>query len=189
MRGFVARASVVSMVFCIGVGSAWAERIGLVNLRRALRECAEGKDAQRKLSEDVTAKEKTLKEHRVALKALGEALQKEDATLSKEDREKRRQEIREKYYASEKLAAEFKAEMAKKENAVVGPLTEKLMVVVAAIAQREKFTHVLKASSVLWSESSAMDITNEVIRMANNDYEKNKKAAEPKAAEPKAEGK
>ena len=177
MRRSFARALVVSLVMGLGVSTAFAERIGFVNLRRALRECTEGKVAQKKLGDEVTEKEKTLTEHRTALKTMGEALQKEEATLSKEDLEKRRQQIREKYFASEKLAAGFKAEVAKKESAVVGPLSEKLLVVVAAIAQREKLTHVLKAESVLWTESSAMDITNEVIRMANTDYEKNTKPA------------
>ena len=70
------------------------------------------------------------------------------------------------------------------------------MVIVAAVAQREKVTHVLRSETLLWTESQSMDLTNDVIRMADSSYEKTlkkvegeKKADETKPEEKKVEEK
>ena len=50
---------------------------------------------------------------------------------------------------------------------ITGPLQEKVLRAIAQIAQRDRFTLVLRADMVLWPQQSEMDITNEVIRKAN----------------------
>jgi outer membrane protein len=152
--------------------SALADRLAFVNLRRAMVECEEGKAARQKLGVEVQEKEKTLDGERTKLKELSGALAKDQSTLKGEELDKRRLEVREKYLEVEKRTEQFKNELRRREAEIVGPLSKKLLVVVAAIAQREKLTHVLREESLLWTESTAMDLTNEVIRLADSAYRK-----------------
>jgi outer membrane protein len=149
-------------------------------------ECEEGKAARQKLGAEVQEKEKTLDGERAKLKELSAALAKEQSTLKGEELDRRRLEVREKYLEVEKRTEQFKNELRKREAEIVGPLSKKLLVVVAAIAQREKLTHVLREESLLWTESTAMDLTNEVIRMADSAYRKEQAQSKSGAAKPDA---
>ena len=154
------------------LAAAQADKVAFVDLRRAIVECAEGKVAQKTLAAEVDAKQKELDTERAAVKELGTALTKEESTLKGEELEKRRRELREKYYEVERKVSKFKAVLQRKEAETVRPISEKILVVVAAVAQREKVTHILRGETLLWTESQSMDLTNDVIRMADSAYEK-----------------
>ena len=87
--------------------------------------------------------------------------------LKPEALQKKKQELQQKFGALQEAAMRAQRELAEKEMKITGPLQEKVLRAIAQIAQRDRFTLVLRADMVLWPQQSEMDITNEVIRKAN----------------------
>jgi outer membrane protein len=153
-------------------GTAGADRIAFVDVRRAISECAEGKEVQKTLATEVEAKKKELEEKQAAVRKLGEELEKQESVLKPSELASRRKELQEKFFQVEREIAAFKQSLQQKEAAAVRPLADKMLLVIAAIAQREKLSHVLRQDVVLWTESRALDLTNEVIRLSDAAYAK-----------------
>ena len=162
----------LAFLSCSLTAAAYADRLAFVDMRRAIQECAEGKVAQKTLGSELAKKQKELDGERAKLKELSDALTKEESSLKPDEQDKRRRALREKYYEIERLANAIKMELRKKEATAIRPLRDKLLVVISTIAQREKLTHILHTESLLWTETAAMDLTNEIIRMADAAYAK-----------------
>jgi len=167
--------------------TAAADRVAFVDLRRAIAESAEGKEIRKALQAELEGKQKELAGKREELRKLGLELQKQEGVLGAKEFAEKRRGFQEKVAKFEEETAQLKQELAKKEAEALKPLAEKVLLVVATIAQREKVTHVLRQEALVWTESRAMDLTNEVIRLADAAHAKSKEK-EQKAESRKADG-
>lgn len=167
-----------SMRLCLGVlvalvgiaahgGVASAQKIAVVNFQRAVEESSEGKAALTALRSDFEKKQKELDAKKEELKKLDEDLAKQAAVLKPDMLEKKRQELAQKAQQWQDAAMRAQKDINEKQMRATAPLEEKLLRAVAFIAARDKFTLVLRAEAVAWPQQTEMDITNEVIRKAN----------------------
>lgn len=178
-RGFALRdrnqRRIVSCLLGLGVlialslvaGGARAQRLAFVDLQRAIEGTTEGKAAIAKLKGDVEKKQKELEGKRDELKKMDEDLSKQAAILKPDAIEKKRQDLQQRFQQLQEALMRSQQEIAEKERKTLAPIQERVMRAIAAIAQREKFTAVLQQQVVLWPQQNEMDITNEVIRKAN----------------------
>jgi outer membrane protein len=144
-----------------------ADKIAVVNMQRAIEETAEGKAALAKLKAEVERKQKELEQKRDELKKLNDDLEKQASVMKAETLEKKKQELGQKMAQWQEAAMRSQREISEKEAKATQPIVDKLLRAIDAIANRDKFSLVVRQEVVLWPHSSAMDITNEVIRKAN----------------------
>ncbi len=147
--------------------TAAAQKIAIVNIQRAIEESVEGKAAIGSLKTEVERKQKELEGKKDELKKLDDDLAKQEAVLKPDALQKKKQELQAKFQALQETALRAQRELQEKEQRVTGPIQEKVLRAIAQIADRDKFTLVLRADMVLWPQQTEMDITNEVIRKAN----------------------
>lgn len=162
--------SVLALVFVLGAAAtahAQAPKIAIVDMQRAIEDSNAGKAALAKLKAEVEKKQKELAGKRDEIKKLDDELAKQAAVLKPDALEKKKQELQKKLIAWQDEAQRFQNEIAVKEQQATQPIIEKLSRAVTAIATRDKFTFVLRREVVLWPQQTELDITNEVIRKAN----------------------
>lgn len=158
----------LSMVLALALpGVARAEKLGFVDMQRAMEGTTEGKALMTKLRGEVEKKQKEFEQKREELKKMSEDLDKQATVLKPDVLEKKRQELGQKVQQFQETGMRMEREFQEKQQKAVQPIQEKLVRIIAQIAQRDHFTAVLRGEVVLWPPQSEMDITNEVIRKAN----------------------
>jgi len=80
-----------------------------------------------------------------------------------------------------------KVQMELKKEEVKGtrPIIERIMKACHLVGERSKVSAVVRREVLIWTDSPEMDITNEVIRVLNELYGKEKKAGAETKEEPK----
>lgn len=157
------------LALSVGAGRAAAaeQKIAVVNYQRAIEESSEGKAAIGQLKGQVERRQKELEAKKEELKKLDEELAKQEAVLKPDALQKKKQELQAKFQQLQEAAMRAQRDLSEQEARITAPIQEKIIRAVAQIAQRDRFTLVLRSEMVLWPQQSEMDITNEVIRKAN----------------------
>jgi outer membrane protein len=158
---------------CALIGAATArtahadDKIAFVDLQRALEETNEGKAAKSRLKSDFDKKQKELDEKQEELKKAKEDFDKKAPLMKDDVRNKAAGELQGRFMQLQETFARLQKDLAAKEQEATRGILAKLSAVVGKIAEREKFAMVLERSSaVVWGQPS-LDITNEVIRLYN----------------------
>ncbi len=147
--------------------TARADKIAVVNMQRAIEETNDGKAALSKLKAEAERKQKELEQKRDELKKMDEDLAKQATVLKPDVLEKKKQELQQKLAQWQEAVMRSQKELQEKEQQATQPIINKLLRAIDFLANRDKFTLVVRQDVVLWPQGSAMDITNEVIRKAN----------------------
>ncbi len=149
-------------------GNARAQsRVAIVDMQRAVEGTTEGKSILTNLQGEADRKKKELEQKRDELKKLSEELQKQESVLKPDVAQKRRQELEQKAMQFQDTVMRTEQEFQQKQFKVTQPIQQKVVTAISQIAARERFTLVLRADAVVWPQQSELDITNEVIRKAN----------------------
>lgn len=139
------------------------EKIGVVDMQRALVSVEAGKKARSELEKEVNARKKEIE----TLKNKFEAESKEysnKASLIKEDaRKKKETELQGQILKINARQAQIPEELGKKEQELTLPIYNKLKTVIADTAKKENFTLVLEKNAVLYTADEKADITGSVI--------------------------
>jgi outer membrane protein len=143
------------------------DKIAFVDLQRALEETNEGKAAKNRLKADFDKKQKELDEKQEELKKAKEDFDKKAPMMKDDVKQKAAAELQQRFMQLQDTFGRLQKDLAGKEQEATRGILAKLSQVVGKIAEREKFAMVLERSSaVVWGQPS-LDITNEVIRMYN----------------------
>jgi outer membrane protein len=158
---------------CALVGGATArvahadDKIAFVDLQRALEETNEGKAAKNRLKSDFDKKQKELDEKQEELKKAKEDFDKKAPMMKDDVRAKAANELQQRLIQLQETFGRLQKDLGQKEQEATRGILARLSAVVGKIAEREHFAMVLERNSaVVWGQSS-LDVTNEVIRMYN----------------------
>jgi outer membrane protein len=147
--------------------AAGDEKFAYVDLQRALEETNDGKAAKTKLKADFDKKQKELDEKQEELKKMKEGLDKKAALMKPDALQKEQQDFQQRFVQLQETYARLQRDLAGKEQEATHGILQKLQLVVQKIAERDHFVMVFeRSSSVVWGQPS-LDITNEVIRLYN----------------------
>lgn len=150
----------------MGAAPAWALKIGVVNMQRAVSETKEGKSAEKKLkaSKDKAEKglnakiQKALKDEK-KLSESWKVLKEADRKKKAEAAQKRIQALQQEYVAAERKLMEEKTKIMLK-------ISKKLNTVIQQIAKRDGYDYIMTNAAVLWAPKSS-DVTDAVIAQYN----------------------
>lgn len=154
-----------------GASSAKAEeqKIGYIDMQKAIQETSDGKKAKKDLEKEFNAKKSELQKKESDLKKMNDDLQKKASALSDEVRNKKMQELQTEALKFQREVGESQMTIQKKERELTQPILEKLQEAMAKVAKESGYTLILEKSeqSVLWAKKD-LDLTDAVVK----EYEK-----------------
>ena len=148
-------------------GAARADKIAVVNMQLAIESTTDGKAAMAKLKAEADKKQKELEKQRDDLKKMDDELAKQASILKPDALQKKQQELQQKLMQWQEAAMRTQRDLQEKEQKATQPIVDKLLRAINQIAARDKFSMVVRSDVVLWPQHTENDITNEVVRKAN----------------------
>ncbi len=182
----------VALVFAASSVARAELKLGYVDLQRALQEVEEGRAAKARLQGMVEAKQKEIDREQEGLRKEKELLDKQASAMSEDARVQRQTELQKKIVELTQKLEKGRQDMGTKERSELQAIFAKMDPIIASLAQREGMTMVFeKTDSGLVFAPPSLDLTNELVRLYNDQYKGSKtdaKAQAPSQAVPKAEG-
>jgi len=178
-RLMVALAAAIPMTFS---AVAHAEvKIAYVNFQKALGELDEAKAARARLESLKDQKQKDLDKAQDGLKHDQETFQKQASTMTDQVRQQKAEDLQKRIIDLQQNFEKGRQELAQKEGDEFGPILQKMRNVVAAIAQKEGFTMVFEINGIAYAPDS-LDLTNQLIRIYNEQNKVKTTSAAPASA-------
>jgi len=163
--------------------AAKAQKIGYVDVQRAIQETEEGKAARNRLKGEFEQRRAQIDKKSQDLEKLQQEYDKQQAVLSDDAKKKKQEEFQKLLIDTRKSATELQEDLAGKEQQAMASILQKLNQVVAEIAERESLSFVMDKASLLYGPQAA-DITNEVVRRYNDRFGAGEKGPKTAAKKP-----
>lgn len=156
----------VFSVFGMSVATVGAQelRVGFVNTNRIFQEAGIAKQAQTKLEQEFSKREKELVGMRNALKSASEKLERDAPTLSESQRTLRQKQLVDQDRDFQRKSREFQEDLGARRAEEQNQLVEKANKVVRQIAETEKFDLIMQEAVYV---NPRLDITDRVIKSLN----------------------
>ena len=139
-------------------------RIGFINTDRIFKEANTAKQAQAKLEQEFSKREKDLNDSGNSLKTAVEKFEREAPTLSESQRVSRQKQLGEQDRDFQRKRREFQEELNARKNEEFQLVLERANRVIKQVAEAEKYDLVLQEAVYI---NPKHDITDKVIRALN----------------------
>ena len=140
-------------------------RIGFINTDRIFKEANTAKQAQVKLEQEFSRREKDLNESGNALKTAVEKFEREAPTLSESQRVSRQKQLGEQDRDFQRKRREFQEELNARKNEEFQLVLERANRVIKQVAEAEKYDLVLQEAVYI---NPKHDITDKVLKVINS---------------------
>ena len=158
---------------------AWAseEKVGYVDLQRALLEVEEGKAAKAHLKEYFDEKQTFLDKEQEALKKKTEDYQRKKELLTVEEQRRQEEQLQRELMTLQKTFMDLEKELKSKEDEATRPIFEKMYSILRDIGESQGYKLILeKSTSGIIYAPSKYDLTNELIRRYDEKHKTKKKS-------------
>jgi outer membrane protein len=162
------------------------QKIGYVDLQRALNEVDEGKAAKALLRRDFEEKQKQLDLKKTEFEKLQAEFEKQAVVMSDQAKRDKAQDLDRRARELQALFVNLQKDLSEREQQATRGIFEKMAAVVREIAEADGFTIVLEKGSGLVYAPASLDLTNELIRKFNARYPGGKKPDAAAAKKPAA---
>ena len=159
---------IVLVLVCLGVVAtpvmAQAQKIGYVDLQKALNMSAEGKAAKETIKAKVQGYDADVQKRQEELQKLKDELEKQAMLLSEEARSAKEREYQQKVKEYQRFTKDIQESLQQTDADLTRKILEKLLEVVQKVGKQENYTMVLEKteSSIVYADANA-DITDKVI--------------------------
>ena len=156
--------ALVAGVLSCGAAMAQDFKMGFVNTERIFREAASAKQAQAKLEQEFSRREKELVDTGNTLKAASEKFEKEAPTLSESQRNTRQKQLVEQDRDFQRKRREFQEDLNARKNEEQQILQDRAQRAVKQVAESEKYDVIFQEAVYV---NPKHDITDKVIKALN----------------------
>ncbi len=164
-----------AVLFSLSAPAAHAEdRIGVVDLQRALNEVEEGAAAKKALKTEFDNKQKTLDNKQNELKKLKDELDAQSTMMTPEKKAERVADLQKKLLEVQQLYMSLQQDLSKREGEATAAIFQKMGVILGQMGAEQGFSAIVEKTAVPFFKPS-LDVTNELIRRYNDSYGKKKK--------------
>jgi len=139
-------------------------RLGFVSLDRIIKEAVPAKNAQAKLEQEFSKREKELQTQGTSIKGMAEQLEREAPTLSESQRVNRQKQLVELDRDFQRKRREFQEDLNARRNEELQQVFERANRVVKQVADAEKYDLILQEAVYV---NPRHDITDKVIKALN----------------------
>lgn len=149
------------------------DKIGVVDLQRALNEVDEGAAAKKALKKEFDQKQKQLDTRQAELKTLKDELDAQATMMTPEKKQEKVADLQRKLVEVQQLYMQLQQDLSKREGEVTAQIFQKMGVILGALGEEQGFAVIAEKSAVPFYRP-ALDVTNELIRRYNKSYGKKK---------------
>jgi len=160
---------VVLLLVCIGMVAtpvmAETQKIGYVDLQKALNLSVAGKEAKEKIKAKVQTYDADVRQRQEELKKLKDDLEKQAMLLSEEARNAKERDYQQKVKDYQRFTKDIQETLQQTDADLTRKILERLLKVVQDVGKSEGYTIVLEKteSSIVYADES-IDISDEVIK-------------------------
>jgi outer membrane protein len=159
------------------------QKIGYVDLQRALNEVEEGKAAKALLKKDFDEKQRQLDVKKSEFDKLQADFEKQSVVMSEQARKDKAQDLDKRARELQALFVNLQKDLSERERDATRGIFDRMNQIVREIAEADGFTYVLEKGAGIVYGPPSLDLTNELIRKYNAKYPgaaKKTEAAAPK---------
>lgn len=165
LRHHIALAVLATLATCGSLAAHAQEfKLGFVNTERVFREAATAKQAQAKLEQEFSKRDKDLAEIRNNLKTASEKFEREAPTLSESQRAARQKQLIEQDREFQRKTREFQEDLNARKNEEQQIVVERANRAVKQVAESEKYDVIFQEAVYI---NPKHDITDKVIKALN----------------------
>ena len=170
---------VVLMLVCLGLVispvAAQAQKIGYVDLQKALNMSSEGKAAKEKIKTQVQGYDAEVQQLQEELQKMKQDLEKQAMLLSEEARNSKERDYQQKVKDYQRFTKDIQEELQQTDADLTRKILEDILKVVVKLGKTESYTLILEKteSSIVYADES-IDITDKVIKQFDDEYKKSK---------------
>jgi len=154
----------LGLIFLAAPALAQEFRLGFVSLDRIIKEAVPAKNAQAKLEQEFSRREKDLQELGASIKSSAEQLEREAPTLSESQRSTRQRQLVDMDREFQRKRREFQEDLNARRNEELQQVFERANRVVKQVADAEKYDLILQEAVYV---NPRHDITDKVIKALN----------------------
>lgn len=158
----------------LSTGALAEDKVGVVDLQRALNEVEEGATAKAALKKEFDEKQRQLDSRQNELKKLKDELDAQSTMMTSEKKQEKVADLQKKLLEVQQLYYSLQQDLSKREGEVTGQIFQKMGVILASMGAEQGYSAILEKSAVPYFKP-ALDVTNELIRRYNASYGKKKK--------------
>jgi outer membrane protein len=155
-------------------------RVGYVDLQRVLARSQAGAAARDQLEKERGSMQKQVDGTRTEIQKMQEELEKKGQLLSPESRREKQEALERKVRDARRLMDDLQKELQKKEQDLTVKVLNDISGVVAQVGKERGFTVIVekRGAAVIWGAPES-DITDDIIKAANNSAPASAPAAKP----------
>src|SRR5512147_174547 len=163
------------------------QKIGYVDLQRALNEVEEGKTAKALLQKDFAEKQKQLDAKKAEFEKLQADFEKQSVVMAEQARKDKMADLDRRARDLQALFMNLQKDLSERERDATRGIFDRMNAIVREIAEADGFTYVLEKGAGIVYAPPSLDVTNELIRKYNAKFPggggKKAEAAAPKKAD------
>jgi outer membrane protein len=187
MRHALLPSLLLALACALAPAAARAEqKIGYVDLQRALNEVEEGKAAKALLKRDFDEKQRQLDAKKTEFDRLQTEFEKQSVVMSEQARKDKAQDLDRRARELQALFVNLQKDLSEREREATRGIFDRMNAIVRDIAEADGFTFVLEKGAGIVYAPASLEVTNELIRKYNAKYPggaKKSEAAAPKKAD------
>ncbi len=150
------------------------DKIGVVDIRRALTEVEEGAAAKKALEKEFKDKQKQLDARQDELKRMKDELDAQSTMMAPEKKQEKVAELQRKLVEVQQLYVSLQQDLSKREADATAGIVQKMEVILKQMGDDDGYAAIIERATVPYFKPS-LDVTNELIRRYNSAYGKKKK--------------
>ena len=162
-RRAIGASTLLLAIFAFGIGVAHAQdaKVAAVNLDRILRESAPARLAQRKLEAEFAQRDRNLQDMAQRLKAMSDALDKNDATMSASERAQKQRDLSQLNGDFQRSQREFREDLNQRRNEALAAVLDEANKVIKEIAEQQHYDLIVQEGVYL---SPRIDMTDQILK-------------------------
>jgi outer membrane protein len=160
---------VLALMLCWSAFAAAEQKIGFVDMQKAIQDTEEGKKAKKELEADFNRKKKDLEKKEGDIKKMGEDLEKKALVLADDVKAKKQAEIQGEMRKYQEAVQKSQMDIQKHERDLTQPIIVKIRKIIEELAKKDGYSVVLEKSEqlVLYSVKE-IDLTDRAVKEFNS---------------------
>ncbi len=157
-------AAMAAAALCTAPAQAQPARIAAVNSERILRDSQPAKQAQNKLAQEFSKRDRELQDMAQKIRALADQLDKDAAALVDADRQRRQREVAELDREFQRKQREFREDLQRRRDEELAQVLERVNRVIRRLAEQRRYDLVVQEAVYV---NPRIDITDDVMKALN----------------------
>lgn len=164
IKGLMAAALTVGALLAAAPAMAQEARIAAVNSERILRDSVPAKQAQVKLEQEFSKRDRELQDMAQKIKGMADKLDKDTAVLADADRQRRQREVADLDREFQRKQREFREDLNQRRNEELAQVLERANRVIRQLAEQRKYDLIVQEAVYV---NPRIDITDDVMKALN----------------------